>query len=369
MSVTTRDSVTGSRYLITTELLKTVSYVLLFLLSIDLMGQSFKTAGSGLTSLLAQTTDNPIIGLFLGIVVTSIVQSSSSTTSIIVAMVGAGTLSIRGAIPLVMGANIGTTVTNTIVSFGYAGRKTEFERAFGASIVHDMFNIYATIILFPLEQHTRIIEKSAILMVEIFRGIGGFEIVSPLIFFLHPLTDKIVAIIPNHFVIMIVSFTLMFISLSSIVRNTRSLVMKKAEELLNTYLFRNAVSSLMFGLILTSIVQSSSITTSLIVPLAGSGILTMEQIFPYTLGANVGTTITAILAALTIGLEASMAVAFSHFLFNVFGIAFLYPIKRLPIMSARIIARFSVRSKKHFALFIIIYISLHIVPIAFAFLK
>jgi sodium-dependent phosphate cotransporter len=93
----------------------------------------------------------------------------------------------------------------------------------------------------------------------------------------------------------------------------------------------------LFGLFITALVQSSSVTTSLAVPLAGAGILTIHQIFPYTLGANVGTTITAMLAALAVGEMPAVTVAFAHMLFNVCGISVIWPIpaiRRLPIIMA-----------------------------------
>jgi len=115
----------------------------------------------------------------------------------------------------------------------------------------------------------------------------------------------------------------------------------------------------------TALVQSSSITTSMIIPLAGAGVLTIEQIFPYTLGANVGTTITAILAALSMGIEAGMTIALCHFTFNIYCILFIYPLKYIPIKSAKTIAAFASKSKKHFILFLVIYILFHIIPIVF----
>ena len=114
------------------EFAKVLFFLYCFLVSIDLMGVAFKSQ-KGLANSLMTTTSNPFIGLVIGIVVTSIIQSSSTTTSMIVVMVGAGTIPLQNAIPMIMGANIGTTVTNTIVSFGYVGRKVEFERSFGAS--------------------------------------------------------------------------------------------------------------------------------------------------------------------------------------------------------------------------------------------
>jgi sodium-dependent phosphate cotransporter len=95
---------------------------------------------------------------------------------------------------------------------------------------------------------------------------------------------------------------------------------------------------MLFGLLITVLVQSSSITTSLAVPLAGAAVLTLVQIFPYTLGANVGTTITAILAALAVGEVSAVTVAFAHLLFNISGIALIWPlrvIRRIPLRLSR----------------------------------
>jgi sodium-dependent phosphate cotransporter len=302
----------------------------------------------------------------IGIVITSIIQSSSTTTSIVVAMVAGGTLLLQNAIPIVMGANIGTTVTNTIVSFCYVNRKTEFERAFGGAIIHDIFNISATLFLFPIELYTGILFRSSQLLTKVFEGAGGFKFVSPLKIILEPVALPIAGFIGNHYVLLIIALILLFFSMKKIVENMRGIVMEKIEVFLNRYFFRNAFISLCLGMIFTALVQSSSITTSIIVPLVGAGMLSIEQVFPYTLGANIGTTITAILAALTFGIEASMAVAFSHLLFNVFGIIIIYPIRVIPISIAKIIARFVSKSKKHFLIFLVIYILLHILPIVFA---
>ena len=103
--------------------------------------------------------------------------------------------------------------------------------------------------------------------------------------------------------------------------------------------------SIIVGIILTMLVQSSSITTSMVVPMAGAGLLTLEQIFPYTLGSNIGTTITAILAALITGNIAAVTVAFAHTLFNVFGIILWWPLKKVPIAMARKFAEYSIRNK------------------------
>jgi len=350
------------------EFAKVLFFVYCFLVSIDLMGSSFKESKDTLKPLLDHATAHPLVGLVIGVVMTSIIQSSSTTTSIVVAMVGAGTLTLQSAIPIIMGANIGTTVTNTIVSFGYAGRKTEFRRSFGAAIVHDMFNISAAIILFPVEMYTGILYKSATFLTHVFGELGGFKIISPLKIIIKPVSDILEGVIPNKWVLLVLALMLLFFAMKKIIENMKGIVMEKVEFVLNRYLFRNALISFLFGMFLTSLVQSSSITTSIIVPIAGAGILTVEQIFPYTLGANVGTTITAILAALTMGIEVSLAVAFAHLLFNVFGIMIIYPIRRVPIWIARTIAGFVSKSKKHFLIFLLIYILLHTLPILAAFI-
>jgi sodium-dependent phosphate cotransporter len=121
----------------------------------------------------------------------------------------------------------------------------------------------------------------------------------------------------------------MFGALRYLVVTLRGLVIARIEAMFDAVLFRNAGRAMLFGLFLTVLVQSSSITTSLIVPLAGAGLLTLRQIFPYTLGANVGTTVTAILASLAVGEVTALTVAFAHLLFNVLGIAIIWPVERI----------------------------------------
>ena len=122
-----------------------------FLFGLDLMGGSFSALGSKGAGNLFTFSDNPIAGLMVGILATVLVQSSSTSTSIVVGLVGADVLSVRQAIPIIMGANIGTSVTNTIVSMAHAGDRLELERAFSGATVHDMFNMLSVVTLLPLE--------------------------------------------------------------------------------------------------------------------------------------------------------------------------------------------------------------------------
>jgi sodium-dependent phosphate cotransporter len=112
-------------------------------------------------------------------------------------------------------------------------------------------------------------------------------------------------------------------------------------------------------------VQSSSATTSLIVPLAGTGVLSLRQVFPYTLGANVGTTITAILASMTLASPAAVTVALAHLCFNLLAIVIYYPLKALPLWLATNWGRLAARSKAGTVGVLSVYAALHIIPLLY----
>ncbi len=340
-----------------------------FLLSIDLMSKAFKLAGGGFAERLIYTTSDPLAGLLIGLITTSLVQSSSSTTSITVGLVAAGILDLRLAIPIVMGANIGTTVTNTIVSIGHVTRRKEFQRAFAAGTVHDFFNVLAVAVLFPLELLFHPVERVATLLERLFAGVGGVHLVSPIKAAIKPATHLIADLLPWPIVLLALALLLLFASLSQMVRVMRRLVVSRVEGLFSRVLFRNDGAGFLFGWILTSIVQSSSVTTSLVVPLVGTGVLSVRRIYPYTLGANLGTTVTAILASFATGNPAAIVVAFAHMTFNLMGIAIFYPAKRIPISLALRLGRVVGRSKRN-ALFVIVgYAAAHAVPIVYVILR
>ena len=125
-----------------------------FLFSLDLMGTSAKVMGGCTAGALFGGIDNPIAGLCIGILATVLLQSSSTSTSIIVSLVGADAIEVQTAIYVIMGANIGTSVTNTIVAMGQMGDKDQLQRAFAGATVHDVFNYLAVAILLPVEAAT-----------------------------------------------------------------------------------------------------------------------------------------------------------------------------------------------------------------------
>jgi len=343
--------------------------IYLFLLSINLLGHSFKLFGKEFAEAMLQTTSNPFTGLIIGIVATSLIQSSSTTTSIVVGLVAGGVVNLENAIPIIMGANIGTTVTNTLVSLGHIGHKLEFKRAFAAGVVHDFFNICAVIVLFPIEIKFHIVQKTALLLEKAFEGVGGMKVFNPLKFILNPVIefiDSLFSNIPyNDIVLMIISIIGMFGALALLIKTVRSLVVNKIEIIINKYLFKNDFMGMIWGTLMTFIVQSSSVTTSLIVPLAGAGIVRLRQIFPYTLGANIGTTGTALLAALATANPIAVTAAFAHLVFNIFGIVIFYPLKMIPLTLAEKASEYVSKSKKNLVIFLVLYSTVYILPILF----
>jgi sodium-dependent phosphate cotransporter len=248
-----------------------------------------------------------------------------------------------------MGANIGTTVTNTLVALGHITRKEEFKRALSGSTIHDFFNILTVIILFPIEMSTRYLERAGTALSQVFRNMGGVKFTSPVKVIVKPAVKLIHNVIESLFrvegvvlyiILLVLAIVLLFLALYFIVKVMRSLVARKADMVFNKVIGKNVILSMFMGMLFTAIVQSSSITTSILVPLVAAGVLEIEHSFPIVLGANIGTTVTAILASFT-GNITGITVAFVHLVFNITGILIIYPIRLLrnvPLKAARFIA-------------------------------
>tara|TARA_Y100001936_G_scaffold239060_1_gene271640 strand:- start:1537 stop:2640 length:1104 start_codon:yes stop_codon:yes gene_type:complete len=320
-------------------LFKTLGVILalyLFLVGIKGLSSGIKMLGGDFANQIMTTTSNPFISLLVGILATTLFQSSSTTTSIIVGMVSSGAVTLSGAIPMIMGANIGTTVTNTIVSMGHIRRGNEFKRAFSAATHHDIFNVLSVIILLPLEIAFGLIEKTATgLGTLLFGTISTDEVFQSPIKAAIKWGSKHVQSLSFDSVTLyiILSVLLTFAMLFFIVKLLRSLVLENIQQYFDKFIFKSAARAMFAGIILTIMVQSSSITTSTIVPLAGAGVVRLHQLYPFTIGANVGTTVTALLASLTLNVTAMVA-GFAHLFFNIFGIVliFLNPLlKNIPL--------------------------------------
>jgi len=364
----------------------------------------------------SEVLSNPIVGVMIGILVTVLVQSSATSTSIIVSLVSAG-VEVRHAVPMIFGSNVGTSVTNTIVSMTQAGDRESFRRAFAAATVHDMFNWLSVIVLVILEVSTGALEYITGKIVDAMPlddgptnftqaaaaedasnsaggSGGGPDLLKALT---KPFTDKVVQLDkkillgwsfnkpeyenvtsllksdcaedgePCDFLLSIMGqngwglsdtwlglFLLAFslallcgclIALMKILNSMLGSQMAgfiqktiNAEipyvPWLTGYLF------IAVGAVITIIVRSSSVFTSTLTPLCGAGLVSLETAYPMTLGSNIGTTTTSILASLAAEgkyLKPSVQIAMVHLFFNIIGILIFYPIPlfRIPIPMAK----------------------------------
>jgi len=351
-----------------TRLVAVLSLLFVFLVGVNGLGDGFKSLGNNVLDAFFSATENPFTGMMIGILATTLMQSSSVTTSLIVGLVAApeNPLPIANAVPMIMGANVGTTVTNTIVSLAHMGRKEEFRRAFSVAICHDFFNVIAVIVLLPLELMTGYLRRTAQALASIVTGLGGMEYDSPfkgaLKAALGPIKAAIHIVSDSQQLQAVIQIAvcggLIFTALWLLVKVLRSVMRTRVEAIVSKAFEQQVLFAMLVGMVATAMVQSSSITTSLLVPLAGAGVLTLPQAFPITIGANVGTTVTALLAALAAtgaNAGAGITIALVHFLFNISGTVLIYPVEKIrniPLDAARWIANKAVESRRFAVVFV-----------------
>ncbi len=336
-----------------------VGLLYMFLVGVKLLEGGIKGLGSDFTDALFDNVTNPVAGLFVGVLATVLVQSSSVTTATIVGLVAAGVLDVSAAVPMIMGANIGTTVTNTIVSLAHLRQSDEFKRAFTAATMHDFFNVIAVAVLLPLELATEFLSTSAKNIAEFISGSTGATFDSPIKGAVKWGGGKVEGLIEGVLdgvasgdviavVEMVFGVAFIFLTLTFITKNMRVLVAARIERSLNAALAKSSVIGIIVGMLVTIAVQSSSITTSILIPLVASGILVVRNAYPITLGANIGTTITALLAALGAGALDGLTIAVTHTLFNIAGIVLIFSIPKvryIPVDLAERLAGIALRRK------------------------
>ncbi|XP_070426347.1 sodium-dependent phosphate transport protein 2A isoform X1 [Equus przewalskii] len=429
-----------------------LTFLYLFVCSLDVLSSAFQLAGGKVAGDIFKDNailSNPVAGLVVGILVTVLVQSSSTSTSIIVSMVSSGLLEVSSAIPIIMGSNIGTSVTNTIVALMQAGDRTDFRRAFAGATVHDCFNWLSVLVLLPLEAATGYLHHVTRLVVASFNIHSGRDAPDLLKIITEPFTKLIIQLdksvitsiatgdeslrnhsliriwchpdrsespfcetaslqpSPVHFplslldvcwdpagkapttipraevntsltlrnatmekcnhifvdtglpdlavglILMAGSLVLLCTCLILLVKMLNSLlkgqVAKVIQKVINTdfpapFTWATGYFAMVVGAGMTFIVQSSSVFTSAITPLIGLGVISIERAYPLTLGSNIGTTTTAILAALASPrekLSSAFQIALCHFFFNISGILLWYPVPctRLPIHMAKALGK------------------------------
>ncbi|ROT81759.1 sodium-dependent phosphate transporter [Penaeus vannamei] len=359
----------------TSKICLALSLLYMFICSLDFLSASFrliagKTTGDVLNN---EYVRNPVVGLMIGILVTVLVQSSSTSTSIIVSMVSAGILDVHVAVPMIMGSNIGTSVTNTIVSLTQVGDRNEFRRAFAGATVHDMFNWMTVFTLLIIEIATGMLEKMTTVMVaDLGWATGGGGEVKLLKYITEPFTKIVIQLdkevlnawgtgegelanetslikhsqvgiilLIGSLLILCTALVLIVKILNSMMKGKMAVIIKKTINADIPYVpWLTGYIAILVGAVMTFLVQSSSIFTSTLTPLIGIGVISVERSYPLTLGSNIGTTTTALLAAMAgegEGLVYAIQIALVHLFFNIFGILLFYPIPfmRFPIPLAK----------------------------------
>ncbi|UPR33385.1 Na/Pi cotransporter family protein [Vibrio cyclitrophicus] len=330
----------------------------LLLLSVSMVGTGFKWATGEQAKVLFEFASHPVAGLMIGLVATALIQSSSTVTSIIVGLV-AGGLPVELAIPMIMGANIGTTVTNTLVSLGHVRCKEEFKRAFASATIHDFFNLLAVAIFLPLEMAFGILEKISHWLVSPMLATGDMSMGG--LNFIKPITKPVVSAIKEPLstfgdtvggiMLIALGIATIFVAITVMGKLMKSLMVGRAREILKNAIGRGPIHGIASGSIVTILVQSSSTTTSLMVPLVGSGVLKVRDVYPFTLGANIGTCITALLAATAVSGEFAvfaLQIALVHLVFNIMATVFIFGIpflRELPVKASDIISDMAVKNK------------------------
>ena len=373
----------------------------LFICSLSFLADGFRlVAGKNAGELFrnSEVFNNPVAGMLVGLLVTVLVQSSSTSTSIVITMVAAELLTVRQAIYLVMGANIGTSVTSTIVAMGQVGNRDEFRRAFAAATVHDMFNFCSVLLLLPLEAATGYLYELSGWLISLSPSLTSSEKPPDILKVLtNPFTKAILGIDtkvitkiaaaktdaelakaqntrmlkaffnlgPDDIsdgasgtIVLIASLTLLCVTLFVIVLCLKALLKGRVAVWLHKFVNGNIPDircssftiplgwvagylAILAGFGITICVQSSSITTSAITPLVGVGVVKIERMFPIVIGANIGTCITGVLAALAADgskLALTLQVAYCHLFFNLTATLVFYciwPLRRLPIGAAK----------------------------------
>lgn len=326
-----------------------------FMVSLKLMGASFRFLQHepGFVEFLSEALGNPFIGLFVGLLATAVLQSSSTTTSIIV-MLAAGFGDVRdpatisAVVPMILGANIGTALTSTIVALGHIAQKSEYYRAIAAASAHDFFNIFTVILILPLELIFGVLSRPAAAIASEVTVSANGSFLGFMDAGVKPVANvvlkgnsaifgpKVVPIIS-----FIVGFLFLFITLRLIIMMVKKVLIGQSRTNFSEAVFGHPYKSFGWGFGVTALLQSSSVTTSLVVPVVATNRAKLSKVFPFIMGANVGTTITALLVALLAAGEnpqAGLAVAITHLLFNLYGAIIFLPVPRLrelPVKLAR----------------------------------
>ena len=261
------------------DVLTMIGGLCLFLFGMNIMGESLeRAAGNSLRNLLSRLTSNRMLGFLTGLAVTAVIQSSSATTVMVVGFVNSGLMSLRQAIGVIMGANVGTTVTAWILSLsGIEGENIVLQLLKPTSFTPVLALIGTVYYMFIKDS-----KKKDIGMILL-----GFAI---LMFGMDTMSGAVKGLKDEAW------FTNMFL------------------------LFKNPILGVLVGMVLTGIIQSSSASVGILQALSATGAISYGAAIPIIMGQNIGTTVTALLSSVGTTKNARRA-AIVHMMFNVIGTA------------------------------------------------
>ncbi len=331
--------------------LKLTFLVLFFLLSLQLLILSCKTLNTHIIGQIIVATSNPFVALFIGILVTALIQSSSTVTAMIVAVVASEILPLQQAVFLVMGANIGTTLTSTLVSLGHITSKKEFRKAMAAATAHDVFNILTAFLLFPAEYYFSLLSGLAIYITQFlvkYHTLGLEYVFNPFVMLWDSGAKFIFYLLGSQaYISFFVALLMLFFVVRGMAFLAKDALVSQSPNILEKYLFATPLQSLFSGIFITALLHSSSLVTSLAVPIVAHNKASVKKIFPFLMGANIGTTITALMASIGQN-QTALSIALTHVLFNVIGVLIFFPIPFLrlfPVNIARKLGKISTKNR------------------------
>lgn len=316
--------------------------ILVIIIGINLILDGVYGFGTFSTTQMYQVAKDPLIGVLIGILATALVQSSTTTTTLTVTAVGTGIVSVPVAIPIILGANIGTTITAMLVAFSYMGERREFKRAFTVAAMHVWFNVLVILFLFVVELLFHPFRTiSGAIATEITLTTGGSLPTSDVMTRLFdPPTqllgmNGLIGSIGNPSISAIVclvvgtAFILFAVrAMSSQIRTiTAATVTSIMDKVINPENSPKATIlsnfwSFILGVLFTLMVTASSVTVASMQPVAVSGVVKQKPLLGVILGANVGTTVTAMFATFAIVSdqgEFAIQAALIHLIVNLTG--------------------------------------------------
>ncbi len=307
--------------------------VLALLLGIYFVVDGIYGMSAGYTGLIFQAASAPLIGLIIGVLASALLQSSSTTTALTVAAVGTGAIGVPVAIPLILGSNIGTTLTALVASFSYVRHPEAFRQALTTAFLHPWFNALMVAVLFPLELALHPLQSlsQSVARLALHPGdhapSGDIVMPGPLYPLIQALGTQglIGRMAPSvaGFLCAVLGALLIFLGLRVMRLLLRSLFAATTLSALERTVGGSTAAGVATGAVGTAVIQSSTVAIVSLLPFAATRTLTQREGLALILGANVGTTVGALLAfwALpdsTLSVFALQA-ALVHVIFNVLG--------------------------------------------------